>query len=224
MEDQIRNARLSFTCDQNWEGMKPDGEGRFCSGCQKKVYDLRDKNAAYFIKIMQENNNSVCGRFSRDQMAKPLPYKLKGWKGWLMGMLAVLGLNSCKGEQLPPERLGELEPEVTEPECTLWDVQGIVLPSGYLIEDDLAKLTNHLDTQLKLPSTVHGQLGVTFLLKDGNVEVPMLSGKLDKDLKRKFIVALKSGIKGISKDLDVEFPYQISLVLKNGKIESVLSK
>ena len=54
MEDQIRNARLSFTCDQNWEGMKPDGEGRFCSGCQKKVYDLRDKNAAYFIKIMQE--------------------------------------------------------------------------------------------------------------------------------------------------------------------------
>jgi hypothetical protein len=41
MKDKIKNARLSFACDQNWNNMKPDTDGRFCNSCQKKVYDLR---------------------------------------------------------------------------------------------------------------------------------------------------------------------------------------
>ena len=53
MEDKINDARLSFICNQDWNSMEPAAEGRFCNSGQKKVYDLTDKNVAYFINIMQ---------------------------------------------------------------------------------------------------------------------------------------------------------------------------
>lgn len=142
MEDQIKNARLSFTCNQDWEGMRPDADGRFCSSCQKKVYDLRNKNTAYFIKIMQENNNGICGRFRLEQMAQPKSANSNTWKGWLIAGLAILGLNSCKPKKSASEILGKSAVVVKEAETDSSDVLGLVLPVDSL--------------QLKLPPSLNG--------------------------------------------------------------------
>ena len=94
MEDKINDARLSFICNQDWNNMEPDVEGRFCNSCQKKVYNLNDKNVAYFIEIMQENKASFCGRFSRDQVVAPLPVYQARWKRWLVTAMVFAGIGA----------------------------------------------------------------------------------------------------------------------------------
>ena len=224
MEDRIRNARLSFTCNQEWEGMKPDADGRFCSSCQKKVYNLRDKNTAYFMQILKENNNNVCGRFSSEQIAKPVRVQYTGWKAWLMTTLAILGLSSCKQENPIAEILDKSVTVVKELEPESWDIVGDVMAVGYLDDVDLKKLTNHLNANLQLPSTTNGHLGVTFILNDGKIEVTTISGKLPKELKKEVTGVFKSGLSLIRDNIYSGFPYQISLMLKNGRVDSVLSQ
>jgi hypothetical protein len=59
-------------CQENWQNMTPQEQGRFCGSCQKIVVDfsmMTDKEVlAYFSKASQH----VCGRFSNDQLNKEL--------------------------------------------------------------------------------------------------------------------------------------------------------
>jgi hypothetical protein len=59
-------------CQENWQNMTPQEQGRFCGSCQKIVVDfsvMTDKEVlAYFSKASQQ----VCGRFSNDQLNKEL--------------------------------------------------------------------------------------------------------------------------------------------------------
>jgi len=100
MADEIKNIQLKFSCNANWEAMIPDGNGRFCKKCQKKVYDFTDTKAAEFQQILAENKYQVCGRFSMQQMATE-PILLPKWKKWLSAALILIGitLTHCKSNK-----------------------------------------------------------------------------------------------------------------------------
>jgi hypothetical protein len=101
MEEYIKNIQLKFSCNANWEAMTPDGDGRFCNRCQKKVYDFTDSKAAEFQQILAENNYNVCGRFTMQQMATE-PILLPKWKKWLSAALVLIGitLTHCKSTKI----------------------------------------------------------------------------------------------------------------------------
>lgn len=97
MNDDIQNIQLRFSCPENWENMTPAENGRHCDKCNKTVHDFTNSKVEEFRAIMAENNNSVCGRFSIDQMAV-VPVVLPLWKRWLSAALVLVGINlfACK--------------------------------------------------------------------------------------------------------------------------------
>ncbi|WP_342645873.1 energy transducer TonB [Mucilaginibacter sp. CSA2-8R] len=92
MADEIKNIKLKFNCNENWEAMPLSDGGRFCNKCKKKVYDFTDSHATEFAQIMAENNYNICDRFTQQQLA-PRPVQIPAWKKWLSAAVVLLGIN-----------------------------------------------------------------------------------------------------------------------------------
>ena len=65
---QLKNVELSFVCPQNWEAMTACGDGKFCTLCQKVVYDFSNKSQKDYDQMVKKHNGKLCGRFTVDQM------------------------------------------------------------------------------------------------------------------------------------------------------------
>jgi hypothetical protein len=92
MNEPIKNIELSFSCSENWDAMLQANGGRHCDKCQKKVHDFTNSKADEFRKVLAESGNSVCGRFTSEQMAaEPAAFPL--WKRWVSAALVIMGFN-----------------------------------------------------------------------------------------------------------------------------------
>jgi len=61
-------------CNEAWEGMTPDSEGRFCGQCQKTVTDFTGMTHEQINTYMLLNSGKkVCGRFEAKQL-QPEPF------------------------------------------------------------------------------------------------------------------------------------------------------
>jgi len=92
MSEPIKNISLNFNCPVDWNSMEPLADGKYCSHCQKKVYDLTNSKQDVFLKLLAENNNHICGRFRQEQMASK-HIALPAWKKWLSAALVLVGIN-----------------------------------------------------------------------------------------------------------------------------------
>jgi TonB family protein len=64
---ELKNIEMSFICPQNWDSMSVCSNGRFCTVCQKTVFDFTQKSQAEYEAIVQENGGDVCGRYVQKQ-------------------------------------------------------------------------------------------------------------------------------------------------------------
>jgi hypothetical protein len=224
MEDRINNTRLSFACDQDWNNMRPESDGRFCGGCQKKVYDLRDKNVAYFVQIMEENNGNVCGHFSADQMMPPAPTYKPRWKTWLMAAVVSIGIGTISERASAQTRtLGTEAPKVVEPDFEINTVKGKVILTDHINDDTRKQLQKYLFDHCVLKNSVDREFRVSFDSKNGKLINVSVTGKLQKESGLIIINALKNGVKAINDDLTSDHPYYIDIVLKKGRVVSLKS-
>lgn len=92
MENEIENIRLKFNCPADWEAMEAIDGVRYCTHCQKNVYDFTDAKRDEFLLILAENGGNICGRFRIEQTA-PLIIKLPSWKKWVSAALVLIGIN-----------------------------------------------------------------------------------------------------------------------------------
>jgi hypothetical protein len=92
MDEQIKNIRLKFSCNADWDNMKSVDGVKHCDHCQKKVYDFTDAKQHEFLTILAESNNNICGRFLPEQMARKHP-SLPAWKKWLSAAMVLVGIN-----------------------------------------------------------------------------------------------------------------------------------
>lgn len=167
MEEKINNARLSFTCNQDWNLMKSDEDGRFCDTCQKKVYDMTNKNAAYFIKIMQENSDKVCGRFTNEQLA-PSQESVKKpyWKRWAVAAMVFLGIGTVGQKANAQIKLGEVVvPKRVDSICN--NDRSFIMGKVAIIprNDELKTLHEYLVRKCKAPNSTNGWLVASFVVK-----------------------------------------------------------
>ena len=218
MEEKINNASLSFTCNENWDKMKPDGEARFCGTCQKKVYDLTDKKAAYFIQIMQENNHNVCGRFTNDQLAVVPQTNESHWQRWAVAALLFVGFGTAAQEADAQTAVqGRVALKTIEPDRPI-ATMGIVIPM--VVNPDLVSLHNYLVQNCIVPASANGRLIVSFKLKkDGSLTELAVSNHLSSQVRQEVLRVLKTAPKWKKTNREYSSPYSLDLTFKNGKLE-----
>lgn len=219
MDPKINNASLKFTCTQDWGAMEINAEGRFCDTCQKPVYDLTDKNVAYFVRIMQENDHNVCGRFTTDQLIhtgdeKQKPY----WKKWLVAAMVLIGFNTV-GQKVKAQRkiMGKVaaKPVVTDTIINTWVGEVAPMPNPA----QLKTLHAYVVKNYKGQAAVNGRLIASFTIgKDGMLQNIAVSNHLDVSVRNEVLRVLKKAPKW--KDINGYNPYPLNLSLnfKNGKI------
>lgn len=59
-------------CGENWESMKPAGNGRFCAQCGKNVIDFTQFSDSELLAFFRQNAAPVCGRLRQHQQSLPL--------------------------------------------------------------------------------------------------------------------------------------------------------
>ena len=69
-------------CHEDWNGMKLVEKGRFCSSCEKQVFDFTRATDLQIIETYNKNN-SICGRFLPSQLDRELFYPKKKKSVWL---------------------------------------------------------------------------------------------------------------------------------------------
>jgi len=217
MEDNITNASLSFTCNQNWENMQPAAEGRFCDSCQKKVYDLTDQKAAYFFQIMEENNNSICGRFSANQLTVPAPAINSTWKKWAIAAMVFIGIGTAGQKAGAQTLVGKVAPKAVSPDCN----QGMMLGeiSMVVVDPELMSLHHFMIKNCKVPASTNGRLIASFKVKkDGTLTNFALSEHLSKAVRQEVLHTLKRAPKWNKQKVETTSLHALYLNFVNGRI------
>ena len=105
-------------CHEDWNQMSPREKGRFCDKCCKTVVDFSDKSPGEVVQILlQQKNEKLCGRFKKDQVAKPvriqIPFQsignhLSASQVFLVALLFAFGTTLFSCTTARNEVLGEL--------------------------------------------------------------------------------------------------------------------
>lgn len=77
-------------CHENLEAMTPVEKGKFCSTCQKKVFDFTKVSDKEIIEILN-SENVTCGRFTTAQLNRNLYTNQQKSSFWLVVSVAILG-------------------------------------------------------------------------------------------------------------------------------------
>ena len=82
-------------CHEDWQQMTPVDKGRFCQSCAKQVVDFSVMtDQEILIYISKASSGNMCGRFTDDQLQRPLhpvkPEKKKVW--WVAAAMPLLML------------------------------------------------------------------------------------------------------------------------------------
>lgn len=59
-------------CHENWDKMSPNEKGRHCLSCAKTVVDFSNESAEDIKSFFKRNTGNICGRFSLNQLKKPI--------------------------------------------------------------------------------------------------------------------------------------------------------
>jgi CarboxypepD_reg-like domain/Secretion system C-terminal sorting domain len=59
-------------CHEDWNKMTPVEQGRYCGSCKKNVVDFSGSSDEEVIDFFKNYNGSTCGRFSNDQLNRPI--------------------------------------------------------------------------------------------------------------------------------------------------------
>lgn len=110
MENKIS---IPKPCNENWNSMSPNKNGRFCNSCNKTVIDFTKMNNPEIQKYFSENSNNdrICGHFKFNQIEtkesnkhynlknRISQIKIKPIKAVAMFFLSILfTLSSCMGK------------------------------------------------------------------------------------------------------------------------------
>jgi hypothetical protein len=96
---KTKQITIPQPCNQQWEHMQQQDEGRFCNSCAKTVTDFTAYDDAAFIAYFQHIKTKPCGRFTQRQLALEIPiYRtsllrpVKYYKYLTAGLLSIVSI------------------------------------------------------------------------------------------------------------------------------------
>lgn len=133
-------------CSENWNEMKADENGRFCSKCETVVTDFTQKTKAEIKQFFQEASSKVCGRFRTDQLnvvVVPVKNPSRKIRFFTVALYLVFGsaLFSCGGKDLNQKNKLQAE-EIIE-------TRGVTIPPVMISEEEnsIQDLVNELNAK-----------------------------------------------------------------------------
>jgi hypothetical protein len=72
IQKAMKKMRIAIEnpCHEDWQGMTPEAQGRFCAACEKTVIDFtRMSDAEILHYFSQPRTEKVCGRFRSEQLS-----------------------------------------------------------------------------------------------------------------------------------------------------------
>lgn len=98
------HLHIAEPCHENWNSMSAGEHGRFCGSCCKVVTDFTNMSNKEILQILSEAAGNSCGRFTSDQLERPLyqelPVRSKPYKFFLSAILPTFLLaNSCMAQK-----------------------------------------------------------------------------------------------------------------------------
>lgn len=173
MKNQNYIISIPEPCQEDWNSMIPDPNGKFCKSCNKSVIDFTNKTDIEIHEIMMEHKDKkVCGHLKTSQVNRPLaliipyhhlPQNLSPTRAFAMALFIVFGafLFSCTNHQ--NQKIDEII--VSEPESSKEMVLGGM---------DLSPSTEQQDTVEKIETQTTtiscSSVSVELSYVDGGVE------------------------------------------------------
>ena len=81
------SLHIPTPCNEDWNKMTPTAIGKFCDGCSKQVIDFSMMSDQQILNYISQQPGKLCGRFSPDQLARPLvETKMSRKRSWWLAM------------------------------------------------------------------------------------------------------------------------------------------
>ena len=104
-------------CNENWDKMLPEDQGRFCLKCTKTVVDFSNKTKEEVHAFFRETTEKVCGRFESSQLEQvktrilPSFLNVTRTQKFAFALYLVFGsfLFSCSGNNNDKNIVGKIE-------------------------------------------------------------------------------------------------------------------
>jgi len=104
--------RIDNPCSENWEHMRPEEKGRFCSSCKKTVVDFTAMTDHEMVQWFTNREENVCGRFHGDQLNRELLHQLKRknaeWRVWRYLLAGLLISSEIRSQEKQPGIMGKM--------------------------------------------------------------------------------------------------------------------
>ena len=89
------SLQIAEPCHESWNQMTPEAQGRFCGSCSKIVLDFTTMTDQQIIDHLSKTSGSACGRFTTNQLNRPLaevlhPQTSPKWLGMVAATLSVV--------------------------------------------------------------------------------------------------------------------------------------
>jgi hypothetical protein len=120
---RLAHLQLATPCDKRWEDLTGSGEQvRFCSGCEKRVFNLSAMTAAEGEALLARKRAGVCVSYEAGADGKPLsadqrrPHLPQQPSGVALAAAALLALSAACGpsEETSEEKSARIEVELAE--------------------------------------------------------------------------------------------------------------
>lgn len=146
MKQQEYILKIDNPCKEDWNLMKHEGSGRFCSNCSKTVIDFTYLTDTEIVKQLEKSSGRLCGNLNTDQLNRIVSIQeSKSTPSFYKLLAGLLLLGSTKNlqatdstsikteisipinkEELPRNEIGNTE---NSTDSLVKIVQGIVLDS-----------------------------------------------------------------------------------------------
>ncbi|MGZ4054764.1 MAG: energy transducer TonB [Bacteroidia bacterium] len=162
----IKNISVPNPCQEKWDSMQPQENGRYCGSCQKIVIDFTNKTEQEIIDHIAANSGKkMCGTFRTTQLQQPNHFiespKYENSIRFLAALLLVFGMSlfSCNkdeekkadqlqdtftttGEVLPPPPIDSIQLNTSEADSlrTIEHVQTVCTTTTGIIAPDIIEL------------------------------------------------------------------------------------
>jgi hypothetical protein len=112
--------QIAEPCHENWDGMTPVQQGKFCGSCQKEVVDFSNMSDQQLVAFFKKpSTGSLCGRFNSEQLNRDveIPRKRIPWLKYFfqIAIPAFLLTIKANGQKGRPQIMGKIAPVCSKP-------------------------------------------------------------------------------------------------------------